>query len=58
MELWRRTGGDEVEDSDDESNDNLSRRRNHVAHLIDCAKLAVRGAIYAGEELDGRRKGP
>jgi hypothetical protein len=50
--------GDEDEDEDeDESGDSISRRRNHVAHLIESAKLAVRAAIYAGDELDRPRGG-
>jgi hypothetical protein len=40
------------EDDEDESGDSISRRRNHLAHLIESAKLAVRAAIYAGTELD------
>jgi hypothetical protein len=49
--------GDGGEDNDDDSDDNLSRRRNQVAHLVESAKLAVRGAIYAGEELAKPRPG-
>jgi len=48
---------DEEED-EDEDGDNLARRRNHVAYLIEGARLAVRGAIYAGNDLDLRRRGP
>jgi hypothetical protein len=40
------------EGDEDEDGDSISRRRNHVAHLIESAKLAVRAAIYAGIELD------
>jgi hypothetical protein len=49
-------GGQDDED-EDESRDSISRRRNHVAHLIESAKLAVRAAIYAGDELDRPRGG-
>lgn len=42
---------------EDEDGDNLARRRNHVAHLIETARLAVRGAIYAGNELDLHSRG-
>jgi hypothetical protein len=52
------TRGDEGDDEDeDESGDSISRRRNHLAHLIESAKLAVRAAIYAGDELDRPRGG-
>jgi hypothetical protein len=51
-------GRDEDEDEDeDEGGDSASRRRNHLAHLIESAKLAVRAAIYAGDELDRPRGG-
>jgi hypothetical protein len=40
------------EGDEDESGDSISRRRNHLAHLIESAKLAVRAAIYSGIELD------
>lgn len=33
------------------------RRRNQVAHLVESAKLAVRAAAYAGEELANRGRG-
>ena len=41
---------------DEDGDDNLRRRRNHVAHLIESAKMAVRAAIYAGDELDRPRQ--
>ena len=41
----------------DEDVDEPSRRRNHVAHLIESAKLAVRATIYTTEEIDRRRSG-
>jgi hypothetical protein len=51
------TRDDEGDEDEDESGDSISRRRNHVAHLIESAKLAVRAAIYAGDELDRPRGG-
>jgi len=39
---------DEPDGSDDEA---LGRRRDHVAHLVESAKLAVRAAIYSGGQL-------
>jgi hypothetical protein len=45
--------GDEGGDGDD----SVARRRNQVAHLVESAKLAVRAAAYAGEELANRRRG-
>jgi hypothetical protein len=47
-------GGDGGGD-DDGDEDNLGRLRNHVAHLVESAKLAVRAAIYAGIEIDKHR---
>lgn len=47
--IERTWDGDRGEDSNDDS---VMRRRNHVAHLIESAKLAVRAAAYTGEELD------
>jgi hypothetical protein len=44
-----------IERSDDGGEDNEGRRRNHVAHLVESAKLAVREAIRAGGQLDERR---
>lgn len=49
--LWNDDG------DDDEDGDTLTRRRSHVAHLIEAARLAVRGAIYAGDDLDLHRRG-
>ena len=45
--------------SGDESDDDnsITRRRNQVAHLVESAKLAVRAAAYASEELANRRRG-
>ena len=44
--------GDEGDDDD-----SVTRRRNQVAHLVESAKLAVRAAANAGEELANRRRG-
>jgi hypothetical protein len=49
--------GDIRDEDEDEDGDSISRRRNHLAHLIESAKLAVRAAIYAGIELDRPRGG-
>jgi hypothetical protein len=49
--------GDIRDEDEGESGDSISRRRNHLAHLIESAKLAVRAAIYAGIELDRHRGG-
>ncbi len=46
-------GEDEPVDEDDDHHP--GRRRNHVAHLLDAAKLAVRAAVYASAEIDRRR---
>jgi len=46
-----------VDLGDDDDADEVSRRRNHVAHLIESTKLAVRAAICVGDELDNRRSG-
>jgi hypothetical protein len=45
-------GIEEGDEDEDESDDSISRRRNHVAHLIEGTKMAVRAAICAGDELD------
>jgi hypothetical protein len=42
--------------SDDEDED--SRRRMHVEHLVESAKYAVRAAAYTTEEIDRRRSAP
>jgi hypothetical protein len=36
---------------DDEDDDGLGRHRNHVAHLVESAKLAVRAALYGGDQI-------
>ncbi len=35
--------------------DSLTRRRNHVSYLLEAARLAVRAAMHAGDELDLHR---
>lgn len=52
---WGGGGGDDAE-----ADDSVFRRRNHVEHLVEAAKLAVRAAGYAGQELEAlaqRRQG-
>ncbi len=44
-------------DGSDDDDNSITRRRNQVAHLVESAKLAVRAATYAGEELANRRRG-
>jgi hypothetical protein len=34
----------------------LTRRRNHVSYLMEAARLAVRAAMHAGDELDLHRR--
>src|SRR4051812_15841908 len=45
--------------SGDGSGDNLSltRRKNHVSYLMESARLAVRAAMHAGDEIDLHRRG-
>lgn len=45
----------EDEKIDEDADDHPGRRRNHIAHLLDAAKLAVRAAAYTGAEIDRRR---
>jgi hypothetical protein len=47
VQLWSGEGGGEC----------LTRRRNHVSYLMEAARLAVRAAMYAGDELDLHRRG-
>jgi hypothetical protein len=47
VQLWSGEGGSE----------GLTRRKNHVSYLIESARLAVRAAMYAGDELDLHRSG-
>jgi hypothetical protein len=44
----------EHEDGDGDDDDDVLRRRNHVEHLIESAKLAVRAAGYTCQELKAR----
>lgn len=37
------------------SSDSLTRRRNHISYLMESARLAVREAMRAGDELDLHR---
>jgi hypothetical protein len=46
-----------VLDGDDDDTGDVTRRRNHVAHLIESTKLAVRAAICLGDELDNPQSG-
>jgi hypothetical protein len=48
VQLWSGEGG---------GSDGLTRRRNHVSYLMETARLAVRAAMYAGDELDLHRRG-
>lgn len=34
----------------------LTRRRNHVSYLMEAARIAVRAAMHAGDELDLHRR--
>lgn len=46
VQLWSGESG---------SSDSLTRRKNHVSYLLEAARLAVRAAMYAGDELDLHR---
>jgi hypothetical protein len=46
---------DDGDEDESDCGDSLSRRRNHLAHLIESAKRAVRAAVDAGNELDRHR---
>ena len=53
-ELIGQPGGG-IEGGEDDDDADLRRRRNHLAHLIESAKIAVRAAAYGGEELAKHR---
>ena len=55
-ELIDRPGGG-IEDSDNDDDADTSRRRNHLAHLIESTKLAIRAAAFATQELEQRGQG-
>ena len=40
---------------DEDADDHPGRRRNHAAHLLGAAKLAVRAAVFTSAEIDRRR---
>ena len=46
VQLWSGGGGSDI---------SLTRRRNHVSYLLEAARLAVRAAMHAGDELDLHR---
>lgn len=50
-QCWEGNGDDQDDDT------SVIRIRNQVAHLVESAKLAVRAAVYTGEELANRRRG-
>ena len=52
-ELIERSWDGEGEEGGD-GDDSVMRRRNHVEHLVESAKLAVRAAAYTGQELEER----
>jgi hypothetical protein len=54
-DLIERPARDADEAVDEDADDHPGRRRNHVAHLLDAAKLAVRAAVYTSAEIDRRR---
>jgi hypothetical protein len=43
VQVWSGEGG---------NGDTLTRRRNHVSYLMEAARLAVRAAMRAGDEID------
>lgn len=40
------------QNSDEDSDEDFQRRRNHIEHLVEAAKLAVRAANYTTGELE------
>jgi hypothetical protein len=55
-ELIDRPGGG-IGDGDADDDADASRRRNHLAHLIASAKLAIRAAAFATQELEQHGQG-
>ena len=47
VQVWSGEGADA-----DADGDTLTRRRNHVSYLLEAARLAVRAAMRAGDEID------
>ena len=45
----------QVWSGEDGHGDTLTRRRNHVSYLLEAARLAVRAAMRAGDEIELRR---
>lgn len=56
-ELIGRPGGGIASEHVDDDEADLRRRRNHLAHLLDSAKMAVRAAGYGAEELGKHGQG-
>jgi hypothetical protein len=50
VQVWSGEGEDEGGNGD-----TLTRRRNHVSYLMEAARLAVRAAMRAGDEIDLHR---
>jgi hypothetical protein len=48
VQVWSSEGGDGAA---------LTRHRNHVSYLMEAARLAVRAAMRAGDEIELRRRG-
>ena len=51
-ELVERSWGDETRAEDEDEDGGVQRRRNHVEYLVEAAKLAVRAAIYTGDQIE------
>lgn len=50
VQVWSGEG-----EGEGDSGDTLTRRRNHVSYLMEAARLAVRAAMHAGDEIDLHR---
>ena len=50
-ELVERSWGDEGDDSDEDDDSGIQRRRMRVEYLIEAGKLAVRAAGYTSDQL-------